>query len=197
MVRLGGVVTTNPKECTHLVTPRIARTIKFLSGISVCSYVVTPRWVEDSGKDGMFRDEQPFLLRDADAEQLFGMKLAVSLSRAKSRKLLDGMGVYATPSVEPPGDSLRDIVTCAGGRLLSHSEVRAALAALAAGGRSDLAPAGLIVLSTGADIKKNYCKEFAEHRISKWKHATLSAILVEGVLFSEVDFVTCTQQCPL
>lgn len=155
----------NPKECTHVVTSRIARTIKFLSGISLCGYVVTPKWVEESGKAGIFRDEEEFLLRDPDAEQLFGMSLAVSLSRAKRKRLLEGVGIYATPTVEPPTASLNDIVGCAGGRLLNLAEVRSVLAG---GGRSDLAPAGVIILSTGADIESDCCKEFIEKNISKW-----------------------------
>lgn len=167
MVRLGGVVTDSPKACTHMVTPRIARTIKFLSGVSVCRYVVTPRWVEDSGKAGIFRDEEQFLLRDAPAEKLFGMELSVSLCLAKRQRLLDGMGVYATPAVQPPVAALRDIVGCAGGRVLDLREVRSALAIVGEEGRNDLAPAGVIVLSTDPDIKNGCCKEFTESGISE------------------------------
>lgn len=155
----------NPKECTHIVTSRIARTIKFLSGISVCGYVVTPKWVEESGKTGIFRDEEEFLLQDPDAELLFGMSLSVSLSRAKRKKLLEGVGIYATPTVEPPTASLSDIVGCAGGKLLSLAEVRSVVAG---GGRSNLAPAGVIILSTVTDIENDCCKEFIENNLSKW-----------------------------
>ena len=158
------MVTTNPRECTHIVTSRIARTIKFLSGISVCGYVVTPKWVEESGKTGIFRDEEEFVLQDSDTEKMFGMNLALSLSRAKRVKLLAGIGIYATPTVEPPAASMNDIVSCAGGRVLSLPEVRSVMAG---GGRSDLVPRGLIILSTGTDIQKDCCKEFVEKNMSK------------------------------
>jgi PAX-interacting protein 1 len=158
------VVTVNPKECTHIVTSRIARTIKFLSGISVCGYVVTPKWVEESGKAGIFRDEEEFLLQDTNAEQLLGMSLSTSLSCARRKKLLEGAVVYATPSVEPPRQSLNDIISCAGGKLLSLSEIRALLAG---NGGSKPAPSNVIVLTTCADIENNCCKEFTEKNISK------------------------------
>lgn len=172
IIRLGGVITTNPRECTHIVTSRIARTIKFLSGISVCGYVVTPKWVEESGNVGIFRDEEEFVLQDSDAEKLFGMNLALSISRAKRTKLLEGMGVYATPAVEPPTASMDDIVSCAGGKLLSLPEVRSVVAG---GGRSDLVPRGVIILSTGSDIEKNCCKEFVKKNMSK--HKTRSSVI--------------------
>ena len=171
MVRLGGVVTSNPRECTHMVTSRIARTIKFLSGISVCTYVVTPRWVEESGKAGIFRDEEGYILQDLGTEQQFGLQLSISLTRAKSRKLLEGMVVYPTPSVQPPPEDLGNIVGCAGGRVLSLEEVRAVLA----GGeewRREVAPRGVIILSTEEDMEGTCCREFTDSNISRLSDAS-------------------------
>lgn len=154
-------MTENPRECTHIVTPRVARTIKFLSGISICKYVVTPKWVEESGSQGTFVAEAEFFLKDSEAEQLFGMDLTTSLSRARERKLLEGVCVYATPTVLPLPSALREIVDCAGGQLLAETPVGAGLA-----GKGE--PGTLLVLSTPADIASGCCKEFIAENISKW-----------------------------
>ena len=45
---LGGAVVTNPRHCTHLVCPSLARTIKFFMAINTCRHVVTKDWLEDS-----------------------------------------------------------------------------------------------------------------------------------------------------
>lgn len=161
VVRLGGVVTDNAHDCTHIVTPRVARTIKFLSGISVCRHVAIPRWVEESGKQGKFQDEAEFVLRDADAEQLFGMELTTSLARARERKLLERVCIYATPNVQPSQVALRKIVSCAGGKLVTLPQVRALLV----GG--NVTADGVIILSTPEDIAGGHCKEFTRNNISK------------------------------
>ena len=76
------------RECTHIVSPRVTRTVKFLSGISVCRHIVMPEWVEECGRAGRLVDEGGYVLRDQDAEEMFDMNVAVSLARAKKKKLL-------------------------------------------------------------------------------------------------------------
>ena len=83
------MVTDRARECTHIVAPRITRTVKFLCGISVCKHIVTPEWLERSGRGVQFMEEAAFALCDRDAEEMFGMNLAASLARAKGKKLLE------------------------------------------------------------------------------------------------------------
>ena len=82
------MVTDKARECTHMVATRVTRTVKFLSGISVCDHIVTPEWVEQSGKGAGFVKEGAFALCDRKTEEMFGMDLASSLARAKGKKLL-------------------------------------------------------------------------------------------------------------
>ena len=89
IVKLGGHVTDSGRGCTHVVSSRVTRTVKFLSGISVCQHIVTPDWVEACGKEERFVEEGTFTLTDSDAEQMFQMDVASSLARAKQRKLLE------------------------------------------------------------------------------------------------------------
>ena len=81
-------MTDKARECTHMVATRVTRTVKFLSGISVCDHIVTPEWVEQSGKGAGFVKEGAFALCDRKTEEMFGMDLASSLARAKGKKLL-------------------------------------------------------------------------------------------------------------
>ena len=88
IVRFGGRLTDIGRECTHIVSPRVTRTVKFLSGISVCRHIITPEWVEECGRAGRLVDEGGYVLRDRDAEEMFDMNIAVSLTRAKKKQLL-------------------------------------------------------------------------------------------------------------
>ena len=71
-----------------MVATRVTRTVKFLSGISVCDHIVTPEWVEQSGRGVGFVEEGAFALCDRNTEEVFGMDLTTSLARAKGKKLL-------------------------------------------------------------------------------------------------------------
>ena len=183
--RLGGVVTDKARECTHMVATRVTRTVKFLSGISVCDHIVTPEWVEQSGRGVGFVEEGAFALCDQNTEQMFGMNLTTSLARAKEKKLLkvrsevkvhcqrlnyeacddtlgylwesspflspsfllpfvpshpphlpsvlplippcvllpQGFCFHSTPHVQPPHNSFKEIIECAGGEVSKDSLV--------------------------------------------------------------------------
>ncbi len=49
--KLGAKVVTQINQCTHLVAAKVTRTMKFLCGVSVCRYILTPQWVEESHKN--------------------------------------------------------------------------------------------------------------------------------------------------
>ena len=105
--QLGGVVSDRPRDCSHLVAPRVsqfrltsslspflpppqvARTVKFLSGVSVCHWILTPEWIEQCEKERRLVNEEGFTLRDPDAETLFMMDIPTSLSRARQAKFLE------------------------------------------------------------------------------------------------------------
>lgn len=73
--------------------------MKFLSGISVCRYVVTPEWVEQCEREGELVNEEGFTLRDTDAEETFSMDIPTALSRAQAGKLLKVMSHSCTHDV--------------------------------------------------------------------------------------------------
>ena len=171
VLKLGGIITDNGKECTHIVTPRVARTVKFLSGISVCKYIVTPKWVEACGQCGSFIPEKDYFLSDPDAEQLFGMDVATSLSRAKEKKLLSGLCICPTPNIQPPFNCLKEIVSCAGGEVLTVAEVRSRFP-------EEVKDERLIILSTPDDIESGHCKEFFERNASESMTVCMYCIII-------------------
>ncbi|XP_037227945.1 mediator of DNA damage checkpoint protein 1-like, partial [Falco rusticolus] len=115
---LRGSMGTSIFDCTHLVTDRIRRTVKFLCAVARGIPIVTPEWLEKSARSGRVLAPGPFLVRDKQQERHFGFSLAQALARARCHPLLQGYEVHVTPNVRPEPEHMRDIVTCSGGTFL-------------------------------------------------------------------------------
>ncbi|XP_049718622.1 PAX-interacting protein 1 isoform X1 [Elephas maximus indicus] len=116
---LGGEVAESVQKCTHLIASKVTRTVKFLTAISVVKHIVTPEWLEECFKCQKFIDEQNYILRDAEAEVLFSFSLEESLKRAHVSPLFKGKYFYITPGICPSLSTMKAIVECAGGKVLS------------------------------------------------------------------------------
>ncbi|VCW52529.1 unnamed protein product [Gulo gulo] len=116
---LGGEVAESAQKCTHLIASKVTRTVKFLTAISVVKHIVTPEWLEECFKCQKFIDEQNYALRDAEAEVLFSFSLEESLKRARASPLFKAKYFYITPGICPSLSTMKAIVECAGGRVLS------------------------------------------------------------------------------
>ncbi|XP_041660130.1 PAX-interacting protein 1 [Cheilinus undulatus] len=116
---LGGEVADSSQKVTHLVAAKVTRTVKFLTAMSVVKHIVSPEWLEESWRSQKFLDEQPFSLRDAEAEMLFSFSLEESLKRAHSTPLFKGKFFYLTPGVCPSLGTMKSILESAGGKLLT------------------------------------------------------------------------------
>ncbi|XP_075594438.1 mediator of DNA damage checkpoint protein 1 isoform X2 [Balearica regulorum gibbericeps] len=115
---LGGSMATSVFDCTHLVTDRVRRTVKFLCAVARGIPIVTPEWLHESTRSGRVLAPGPFLVRDSQQERHFGFSLAQALRRARRHPLLQGYEVHVTPNVHPEPEHMRDIVTCSGGTFL-------------------------------------------------------------------------------
>ncbi|XP_063398435.1 PAX-interacting protein 1-like isoform X2 [Mytilus trossulus] len=120
VIQLGGMVTENPKQCTHVVAPAISRTMKFFIAVNVCKYVVTKEWLEDSMAKNRFADPNMYALRDIKAESEMQCNLQDSISRAQAKPLFQDVTIYATPSIVPPISDLTKIVGTAGGTVVKR-----------------------------------------------------------------------------
>ncbi|NXO45593.1 MDC1 protein, partial [Locustella ochotensis] len=115
---LGGTEATSVRDCSHLVTDGIRRTLKFLCALGRGIPIVTPQWLLQSSQGGRPLSPGPFLPRDPPCERRFGFRLRPALARAQARPLLQGYQVHVTPSVQPCPEDMQDIVTCCGGTFL-------------------------------------------------------------------------------
>nr|DBA25080.1 TPA: hypothetical protein GDO54_012651 [Pyxicephalus adspersus] len=116
---LGGEVVDSAQRCTHLIASKVTRTVKFLTAISVAKHIVTPEWLDESFKCQKFVEEQSYILRDAEAEVLFCFSLEESLKRARVTPLFKGKYFYITPGICPSLSTMKSIVECAGGKILT------------------------------------------------------------------------------
>ncbi|XP_062456734.1 mediator of DNA damage checkpoint protein 1-like [Rhea pennata] len=115
---LGGSVAASVFDCTHLVTDRVRRTVKFLCALARGVPIVTPEWLLKSARSGCVLPPGAFLVRDAERERGLGFSLAGALRRARRRGLLEGYEVHVTPNVRPEPELMRDIIACSGGTFL-------------------------------------------------------------------------------
>lgn len=117
VVKLKGELAKGVNDCTHLVAPKITRTVKFLSAVSVCKFLVAPSWVDESFEGKSFLDETNYTLVDPESEELFGFKLKRSLQRAQTRQVCKGLHFHVTPSILPAPNAMKEIIECAGGKM--------------------------------------------------------------------------------
>ena len=48
------VTSQNPSNATHMVMPKLGRTMAFLCGITYVRYIVSSAWIEESSKEKKF-----------------------------------------------------------------------------------------------------------------------------------------------
>ncbi|KAI9093033.1 hypothetical protein DFS34DRAFT_666617 [Phlyctochytrium arcticum] len=115
---LGGRIVDDWSQCTHLVTDKIRRTVKFLCALSAGKHIVNVRWLDACKKDKRFTGESKYFLKDARSEKQYGFSLKSSLLHAQKpnqSRLFEGLTFYATPSVKPPKEEMLQILQAAGG----------------------------------------------------------------------------------
>ena len=80
-------LTKNMTNCTHLVTNEIKRSVKFLTAINVCQFVLTEDWLlESEKKNRIQKEEEQYFLSDRINENKFNVNLAqIFQKRTKDR----------------------------------------------------------------------------------------------------------------
>ncbi|XP_038226729.1 mediator of DNA damage checkpoint protein 1 isoform X2 [Dermochelys coriacea] len=117
---LGGALALSVFDCTHLVTDRVRRTVKFLCALARGVPIVTLDWLDKSGRSACFLSPSGFLVHDTEQERNFHFSLAQSLQRARRGALLQGYEIHVTPNVKPEPEHMKDIIQCSGGVFLPH-----------------------------------------------------------------------------
>nr|GMD85663.1 microcephalin isoform X1 [Ipomoea batatas] len=121
---LGGLVTSDGSECTHVVTGKVRKTLNFCKALCSGSWIISPSWLKESFRKGRFVDEMPFILKDEDYELKYTTELKSAVLGAKShpQSLLNGYDICLAAHVQPPASMLSAIVKSAGGNVLGGLE---------------------------------------------------------------------------
>ena len=117
VMRLGGMLTDNPTDCSHLVMGKLARTDKLLMCLPVVKHVLRTTWITDSDEAGRWISEEGYLLEDPEVERKFNFNMFSTLSRSNRDKLFMGKTFYMTPNVRPNLQVMKSIIKFSGGRL--------------------------------------------------------------------------------
>ncbi|CAI5767995.1 of DNA damage checkpoint 1 isoform X1 [Podarcis lilfordi] len=119
VTELGGSLAESVFDCTHLVTDRIRRTVKFLCAMARGIPIVTLSWLEKSRQNSFFLAPNSFLVSDPEKEEYFRFKLSASLQKARQEGgVLQGYEIHVTPNVNLELEDMRNIVQCGGGKFL-------------------------------------------------------------------------------
>ena len=112
----------NATSCTHLASPQIVRTQKFICALAHAPVVISTDFVDECLESNELLDVDDYLLRDPDGEARIGHKLSDALVRAKANKgkLLKGVVVYATEAIHGGFDTYKAIVEVNGGTCLLY-----------------------------------------------------------------------------
>ncbi|KAJ2783288.1 regulator of Ty1 Transposition [Coemansia javaensis] len=122
---MGGEIVDAATDATHLVCKSVKRTFKMLMALASGRVMILGRnWMEDSLERGqwisvdIFRggaEAAKYSVVDHEAEERWKFRLDESLRRAHRRRLLEGVTVLVTRSVQPAFATLRPLVEIAGG----------------------------------------------------------------------------------
>eukprot|EP01080_Neovahlkampfia_damariscottae_P001707 gene1707-476_t len=124
VVKLGGTISEDLNEITHLITDKVHRTKKFLCALNNCS-IVSLKWLNDSNRKKEFLDEEKYILRDIKAEKQFNFDMLESLKKRKileneKLKVFSNLNFYVSPNLPgPPQQDMMEIITSAGGNILN------------------------------------------------------------------------------
>ncbi|XP_022102274.1 mediator of DNA damage checkpoint protein 1-like [Acanthaster planci] len=116
---LGGELVESVFDCTHLVTDKVRRTVKFLCCLSRGSLIIDPKWLDQCQLHKAFIDPSPYLLQDKAAEKQYSFSHATSHQRALQGGVLTQLSLFVTPNVKPEPAQMKEIIRSAGGNFLS------------------------------------------------------------------------------
>lgn len=120
LFRLGGSIAKGVADMNCLVTDKVRRTVKFLCAVAKGIPIVTPQWLEKSGKAGTFLPPSSYLVKDREQENKFNFNLQDSLRVASRQPLLQGYEIHVTKSVKPEPVHMKDIIASSGAVFLSR-----------------------------------------------------------------------------
>ncbi|KAL5017053.1 hypothetical protein ScPMuIL_006642 [Solemya velum] len=120
---LGGELATSVHDCSHLVTDKIRRTVKFLCCLSRGIPIVLPSWLDNCKRSGIFTDCAGCLVRDPPTEKQYKFSLQRTLDKSRVDSLLEGYRIHVTKSVKPEPSQMQEILVCSGAEYMETMPV--------------------------------------------------------------------------
>ncbi|KAL6844970.1 hypothetical protein ACP4OV_025143 [Aristida adscensionis] len=117
---LGGFVACEGHSCTHIVTGKARRTRNFCIALSSGAWIVSPKWLKESFKQGLFVGEAQYILEDEDYRVQYKTELRDAVMRAKQKpcSLFSGYTFCLSKYIQPSLDVLSSIIKSTGGKII-------------------------------------------------------------------------------
>ncbi|KAJ1865099.1 regulator of Ty1 Transposition [Coemansia sp. RSA 989] len=128
ILAMGGEIVESATHATHLVCTSIKRTYKMLMALASGHVMIVGRnWLEDSLQQKRWipvdfaheSEAAKYTISDQVAEKHWGFRLCESMRLSHERRLLEGITVFVTPSVEPTFSILKPLIEIAGGEAVT------------------------------------------------------------------------------
>lgn len=132
------MITQDTANCTHLASPQIVRTQKFICAFAHAPIVLSTDFVDECLAENKRLPPENYKLNDIEGEKRLGYKLSDSTKRAKENKghLLKNYTIYCTEAIHGGFDTYKSIIESNGGKCLPF-RVRASSIASTRGGGLD------------------------------------------------------------
>jgi len=119
---MGILIVNDYASCTHLASPRIVRTEKFICALAHSPIILSTNFIEDCLSNNTCLDPKNYLLEDSKYETDSQYRLSNALSRAKENKgrLLRGYAIYVTENVHGGFNTYKSIIEVNGGKCLMY-----------------------------------------------------------------------------
>lgn len=132
---LGILIVPDVASCTHLASPHILRTQKFICALAQGPIILSTNFVDDCLSQNKLLEPKDYLLQDTEGEKRMGFKLSDALARAKTNKgqLLQGYSMYCTDIIHGGFETYKTIAEVNGGKCLVYRARAGSTATLRAG----------------------------------------------------------------
>ncbi|KAI4214615.1 MAG: hypothetical protein LQ351_003032 [Letrouitia transgressa] len=136
---MGIMITQDSTNCTHVASPAIVRTKKFVCALARAPMIISTDFIDDCLAENERLDPQEYRLHDTAGEKRLGFKLDDALQKAKSNKghLLRGISIFCTENIQSGFDTYKSITEANGGKCLLYRARAGSAAAARAGGLDD------------------------------------------------------------
>ncbi|KAK9473948.1 uncharacterized protein V1510DRAFT_391265 [Dipodascopsis tothii] len=181
-------ITENSLDATHVASPKISRTEKFLCALPRGPVVISSDFITDSLKADRPLDPLGYILKDTEGEHKNGCDLLASLERARQsggQGPFAGLNLNMTPGIRGGTDTIRRIVQANGGQCTAIKAARAKKFS-----ESTLPSTESVLILISSESEHSYIENFMAHAKRHNKKAFLFSTewILTGVLRMGVKY---------